>query len=693
MEDGTSSGETTHDLLLALAGRVDDDLLGRARELVAVGEDARAVELVTASLVACRAVLPEQVRSALVAAGRAARTDLNPGAVLPEARSEDGTEHRFTAPADDDPVAGVLLTLPARSLAGCSVLLTRRNTPAGSAPGPAPHPVVLVEAPADGRPAEVLAYQIAAALERAGVHASVEVLTAGVAPSAYHAAALRNSVPVIAADEPQPALAERPRPAPRRAPARRPEPEPEPEPQAPPEPQPSVRRGPLDTAGLLGPPVHSDGLLGALLPSRRLERREPERQEHTRPEPERREPVASAPEPDDTGQARPMDGADDPATTSSMPASPVAPTPTPSGRADLSHEQSAPAAEQPPAPRPAPRPIPTPTGRIRRPTVTPISRTSVPNPIPLGRRSGPVPIVRPLTPVEPEAEPPVEDAVEDVAEAPAQEAAPHREWRRRAEAQTPAFNSLSDPLSGPLNEPLLAPVLDPTIHEDDPLGVAGRPPADDRPRPARASDDDWSADWLSGTWAMAPSALDGPARDREDARRPDVAEEIHDEVQDEGSDEVQDEIQDEAQDEVQVELPDEDVPVAEPEPPAPRPAPRRPARHRYADESGPPAAPPQPAAGEPERDQPQPEPEPEPEAEARPEPEPDSSALGLRPESLARLSDADRQLLARLQAELLEGRKPRVGRRAGIGNGVGPHGNNGAGTNGSHRSDPPDLAG
>ena len=50
MADRTSG--TTHDLLLALAGRVVDDLLRWARELVALGEDARAVEMLTASLVA-----------------------------------------------------------------------------------------------------------------------------------------------------------------------------------------------------------------------------------------------------------------------------------------------------------------------------------------------------------------------------------------------------------------------------------------------------------------------------------------------------------------------------------------------------------------------------------------------------------------------------------------------------------------
>jgi hypothetical protein len=255
---------------------------------------------------------------------------------------------------------------------------------------------------------------------------------------------------------------------------------------------------------------------------------------------------------------------------------------------------------------------------------------------------------------EPEAELPVGDAAGEVTEPSARESIPEPD-RRPADPETPAFHSLSDPLNGPLNEPLLAPLLDPTIHEDDPLGVAGRLPAEDVAPSARADADDWSADWLSGTWAMAPSALDGPPRERDQA-----------------GDEVAD---------TDFEAEEADDPVAEAEPPAPRPAPGRPARHRYTDEP----APPEPVA-EPERPQ--------------PEPEPNGDALGLRPESLSRLSDADRQLLARLQAELLEGRKPRVSRRAGIGNGVGPHrpgnngvGNNGVGNNGSHRSDPPDLAG
>ena len=45
---------TVHELLLALAGRLDDDLLAWARELVAVGEEGQAVELATAALAAER---------------------------------------------------------------------------------------------------------------------------------------------------------------------------------------------------------------------------------------------------------------------------------------------------------------------------------------------------------------------------------------------------------------------------------------------------------------------------------------------------------------------------------------------------------------------------------------------------------------------------------------------------------------
>ena len=184
---------TVHELLLALAGRLDDDLLAWARELVAVGEEGQAVELATAALAAERVALPPALRAAAVAAARAAHTDLNVERELAPAVPDDATGHRFDAAvAPADRVAAVLAALPARRLAGCTFHLTWRLTPAGTAPGPVPRALLLVEAGPD-RSADVLAYLLATELDRAGLPTSVEVFTTGAALPAYHVAALRSA--------------------------------------------------------------------------------------------------------------------------------------------------------------------------------------------------------------------------------------------------------------------------------------------------------------------------------------------------------------------------------------------------------------------------------------------------------------------------------------------------------------------
>jgi hypothetical protein len=184
---------TVHELLLALAGRLDDDLLAWARELVAVGEEGQAVELATAALAAERVALPPALRAAAVAAARAAHTDLNVERELAPAVSDDANGHRFDAAvAPADRVAAVLAALPARRLAGCTFHLTWRLTPAGTAPGPVPRALLLVEAGPD-RSADVLAYLLATELDRAGLPTSVEVFTTGAVLPAYHVAALRSA--------------------------------------------------------------------------------------------------------------------------------------------------------------------------------------------------------------------------------------------------------------------------------------------------------------------------------------------------------------------------------------------------------------------------------------------------------------------------------------------------------------------
>src|SRR5690349_22394399 len=129
MDDTTAPG-SPHELLLRLAGRLDDDLLADARELVAVGEDGHALELVTAALAADATPLPPPVRAELVNAAAAARIDLDADAALAPA-APDTPAHRFSATADADvPVVAAVRELPNRLREGVRLRLTWRQTPA-----------------------------------------------------------------------------------------------------------------------------------------------------------------------------------------------------------------------------------------------------------------------------------------------------------------------------------------------------------------------------------------------------------------------------------------------------------------------------------------------------------------------------------------------------------------------------------
>jgi hypothetical protein len=275
-DPGPAVRPDTHELLLELAGWLDDDLLAWARELVAVGEEGQAVELVSAALAAERVALPPAARAAVVAASRAAYTDLDADAELAPAAAGDALGHRFDAAArPGERIAAVLAGLPARRLAGCTLHLTWRLTPTGAAPGPVPRAVVLVETGPD-RSAAVLAYLLTTELDRAGVPASVEVFAAGSDLPAYHEAALRSAQPievgasVIAAGV---VVARTAAEAAARA-------------------EPAVPPGPADTAALFV--VSSDdGAAGPAEPRRAGRRR-------------RREPAAAAPE-----SGAPEAGADD----------------------------------------------------------------------------------------------------------------------------------------------------------------------------------------------------------------------------------------------------------------------------------------------------------------------------------------------------------------------------------------------
>jgi hypothetical protein len=205
-ELSAASAIAPHEVLLWLAGRIDDDLLAWARELIAVGEDDQAVELITATLVADRVSLPPMLRDWVVE--RSFELNLEPAAedVLPPA-AEDAPLHIFVGELAPDSglseanghvrserLRAALTGVAERHLRAGSWWLAWRLTPAGAAPGPLPHPVILVElGPDSGTSAEVVAYQVADAVQRAGLTASVEVFDAGATLPAYHQSALREA--------------------------------------------------------------------------------------------------------------------------------------------------------------------------------------------------------------------------------------------------------------------------------------------------------------------------------------------------------------------------------------------------------------------------------------------------------------------------------------------------------------------
>ncbi|MDN5919532.1 MAG: hypothetical protein L0I76_31275, partial [Pseudonocardia sp.] len=208
MSDTVAAAPTAHELLLALAGWVDDDLLATGRELVAVGEEVPALELLVASLAAGRIALPEPVRAALVDTAVALRVEPHADRALPPGLPPRETTHRFAAGAGSPDVAvrvaGIGRNLPVVARSGARVSLAWRLTPAGPAPGPLPHPVLLAAVQAGG-PVEVLAYQLGAALARAGIAASVEAFVDGTALPPYHLAAQAEALPLDrAADETAP---------------------------------------------------------------------------------------------------------------------------------------------------------------------------------------------------------------------------------------------------------------------------------------------------------------------------------------------------------------------------------------------------------------------------------------------------------------------------------------------------------
>ncbi|MDX8033933.1 hypothetical protein SK803_27235 [Lentzea sp. BCCO 10_0856] len=210
--DGVALPVRLHDLLLSMAGRVDDAALSQAREFLAVGELDRAIEMLLGTLLAGSIpVLPDE-RAAITWMLHEVRSD---GALtdrLPVVEMLPFVRHRFTA--ESDPAADIAgpLTRAVSVLPDVrSVRCVWRSSPAGSTPGPLPQRVVLVDIGPQGF-APATAYRVDSVLRKAGVRASVEVLTVGTQLSDYHAAAVTSSraVPISGAPMAPPPPAHQP---------------------------------------------------------------------------------------------------------------------------------------------------------------------------------------------------------------------------------------------------------------------------------------------------------------------------------------------------------------------------------------------------------------------------------------------------------------------------------------------------
>ncbi|WP_308198004.1 hypothetical protein [Saccharopolyspora soli] len=215
--EGAGPVDRLHNLLLAMTGRVDDDGIDAARELLGIGQPDAAAEFLTGCLLAGRIPVSsteqyhlrrvlDETRSMHNLADRLEVVD----AVPPE-------EHRFGEPTEaDDDLLAALDSITGRLQGVRGLWCASRTTPAGASYGAVPQRILLAEVGSDGSTPAV-AYQLIEALRRAGVNCSVEVFDSGAELPEYHRDALASAhrVHLDVSDQPSaPPLPERRRSAP-----------------------------------------------------------------------------------------------------------------------------------------------------------------------------------------------------------------------------------------------------------------------------------------------------------------------------------------------------------------------------------------------------------------------------------------------------------------------------------------------
>ncbi|GAA2817821.1 hypothetical protein [Saccharopolyspora taberi] len=188
--EGAGPVDRLHNLLLAMTGRVDDDAINSARELLGGGQLDAAAEFLTGCLVAGRIPVTSTEQYQLRRVLDEARSQQRLADRLLVLDNLPDENHRFTDQGEsDDDVVTALSPVTSRLPGVRAVWCAWRTTPAGVTYGAVPQRVLLAEVGSEGSVAAA-GYQLVEALRRAGVDASVEVFGSGADLPEYHRNAL-----------------------------------------------------------------------------------------------------------------------------------------------------------------------------------------------------------------------------------------------------------------------------------------------------------------------------------------------------------------------------------------------------------------------------------------------------------------------------------------------------------------------
>lgn len=192
METADSAGpaEQLGDLLLSLAGRVDDDAVNTTREMLGTGHAGAAAEFLVGCLLAGRVPVGADERERLDAVLdelRCPREFVERLHVVDRVPDE---EHRFSEQhGSGEELVDALAPVAGRLSGVRGLWCAWRTTPAGVTYGAVPQRILLAEVGSDGS-AVAVGYQLVEALRRAGISCAVDVFTTGTDLPAYHRDAL-----------------------------------------------------------------------------------------------------------------------------------------------------------------------------------------------------------------------------------------------------------------------------------------------------------------------------------------------------------------------------------------------------------------------------------------------------------------------------------------------------------------------